>query len=313
MNENLPVGVEDEPRLRRKSRKKIKKAALVAFLSLSVMIGAMAFLLSKGLLPNPFSKSSDAPAATEETPPESTPQNKTDIYSYDKSTVPDGYAAIVPVDITAGANTAEELKPVFGSGAVVVVAAHPFEAYLVKESPFIDDGYEPTGGEFTTARLARFLAEKLMSHGVNAIYLDVGTSSARGSYSAAAKIIGEYMSQNDVCCIIDVHRAALIGEGGEIMRPITQNENGETVAQTSLVSARGGDKFDTRSKNSACLCSAMNALCPRSASAEFCDGVINQNIDAVFFTAEIGSYGNSFDEASRGAEIMALALADLIK
>ena len=230
------------------------------------------------------------------------------IYDFDASSVPEGCAAIKPVDLSGGGESAAPVAPPKKAGRVLVIATHPYEAYTGEIMTYAPGDFSATGGEFTTAKVAEFLASELRRLGVDAEYIDVGVSSACSSYAAAADKIREYAKENEIAAVIDVHRAALIDGDGNILRPIT-SDNGDTVAQTALVAATGGEMFETRLGNAASLAEKMNEKCAGSAFVESRDGVLNQNVDAVFFTAEIGAVGNSFAEAVRVAGVLAAAYA----
>lgn len=305
MNENLPVSTAAEPHLRRKFGKRRKKAAAIIISALLLLSLAGALIMGKDTLSAWLFRRTESDV----TEP---PQSAADVYSYDKSAVPAGYTAIVPADITKDGYDVSAEKPAFGSGVVLVIAAHSYEAYLGEEALYVGEDYSPAGGNFTTARLAEYLASKLRTLGVEAVYLDIGTTSARAAYSEAAKKTAEFMREHDVLCVIDVHRAALTDSDGDIIRPIAPTDGG-TTAQTALVAARGAEGFDTRASNAAYLAGAMNELCPGAATVKFSDGALGQNADAVFFTAEIGACGNFYGEAVRGASLLAEVLANMIK
>jgi len=321
MNENFPVYVGEQPHIRKKPSKTRRRAALVAVIAL-ILVAAAAFLLltDKDSFLSAFVdriRGNDRGLTDGETPKSSesadVPDAERNIYSFDYSAVPENAVAVIPVDMTPVAE--QTFSPVAlprSAGRVLVISTRPFERYLENDAAYVDTEYAFTGVDHTTGGVGEYLASKLKMLGVDAAYFPLETSSAVGAYSAAAAAIAEYMKENDVGYVIDVGRSALIGDGGEVLRPIVSSGDA-IIAQTAIVAAKDGVYFEARGGNAATLAESMNALSPKAAYVEITDGVLNQNTSAVFITARIGACGNTYAEAIGGASVMAEALADLIK
>lgn len=307
MNENLPITAAEEPHIRSKRSASRRRAAFIAVLSI-FLIAAAAVTLAVGkdtFLSSFFGGEKTVKEAEE------TPAAVRGIYDFDFSAVPDGCAAIVPVDLSGAGEKVSAVAPIKAAGQVVVIATHPYEAYAGKIMAYAGDGFSATGGEYTTAKVAGYLASELRRLGIDAVYIDVGAPSARASYALAAEKLGEYMKEAEISAVIDVRRGALVDEKGNILRPITSGGE-DTVAQTGLVAATGGKRYGERRGNAAALAEKMNALCERSALVESREGVLNQDTDAAFFTAEIGAAGNSYAEAIRAATVFAAGYAAMM-
>lgn len=293
MDDNLPIITLDEPHIRSKKATARRHAAIVAALALTLIaLCAVTFAVGKDtFLAGWLNKTAveNAPRAA-------------GIYDFDAAKVPDGCAGIVPVDLSGGGEKAAPVAPVKEAGKVLVIATHPYEAYTGEVMTYAAADFSATGGEYTTAKVADFLASELRRLGIDAEYIDIGVSGGRESYAAAAEKIKKY--DGDVFCVIDVHRAALVDEKGNILRPITKSGD-DTVAQVALVAAKECGKYETRLGNAAALAEKMNGKCERSALVVTKSGVLNQDADAVFFTAEIGSVGNSYAETIRAAAALA--------
>ena len=300
MDDNLPIITLDEPHIRSKKATARRRAAIVAALALTLIaLCAVTFAVGKDtFLAGWLNKTAveNAPRAA-------------GIYDFDAAKVPDGCAGIVPVDLSGGGEKAAPVAPVKAAGKVLVIATHPYEAYTGEVLTYADGGFSATGGEYTTAKVADFLASELRRLGIDAEYIDIEVSGGRASYASAAEKIQKY-DGGDVFCVIDVHRAALVDEKGNILRPITKSGD-DTVAQVALVAANGCGKYETRLGNAAALAEKMNGKCERSAYVATRSGVLNQDADAVFFTAEIGSVGNSYAEAIRAAAALAAGLGEM--
>lgn len=303
MDENLPIITVEEPHIRSK-RSAAKRCAVVisALAATLIALCAVAFVVGKDTF---LSGWLNKKAAVEEAPREA------GIYDFDAAKVPSGCTGIIPVDLSGKSEKIEAIAPSVTAGKVIVIATHPYEAYTGEVTAYADDDFSATGGEYTTAKVAEFLASELRRLGVDAEYVDVGVSSGRESYALAAEKIKNY-DGGDVFCVIDVHRAALVDEKGNILRPIAQSGD-DITAQVALVAAKGCAKYETRLSNAAALAEKMNEKCERSALVASRDGVLNQDADAVFFTAEIGAVGNSCAEAIRAATVLAAGLRELME
>ena len=308
MNDNLPITTAEEPHIRSKMRTLRRRKVFVAALSVA-LIAAAAVTLAVGkdtFLSALFggektvAEAGNAPAAEAK-----------GIYGFDFSAVPEGCAAVMPVDLSGAGEKADAVAPVKAAGKVIVIAAHPYESYTGEITAYAPSDFSATGGEYTTAKVAAFLASELRRLGIDAEYLDDGAQSGCGSSAAAAEKLCEYMKNTAVATVIDVRRGALADGNGNILRPITSGGDG-TVAQTARVAAAGGERYGERLGNAAALAEKMNAICEKSALVESRDGVLNQDTDAVFFTAEIGAAGNSYAEAIRAATLLAAAYAAMM-
>ena len=311
MNENLPVSVGEQTHLRRKKGKTKRRALFFALAALVLLSLAAYLLLTGGKLAKVFENifsggGTDAPS-------QRGAESGNDIYSFDRSVVPDGCSAVLPVDLTKeeGEAFAAVALPK-NAGRVLVISTRPYESYLESAAAYVGNDAEFNGGEYTTGAVAEYLASKLRTLGVDAEYLALETASGVGAYKAAESAIEKYKKENDVGCIIDVGRAVAVGDGGEILRPIIEID-GDIIAQTALVAAKDGKFFDARAGSAAALAEAMNERAEKSAFAVSKDGVRAQNTDEAFITAQIGACGNTYAEAIRAASLFAEAFAELIK
>ncbi|MBR6049858.1 MAG: stage II sporulation protein P [Clostridia bacterium] len=302
MDENLPIITLDEPHIRSKKATARRRAAIVAVLAATLIaLCAVTFAVGKDTF---LSGLLNKKAAAENAP------HVAGIYDFDAAKVPDGCVGIVPVDLSGGGEKVAPIAPVKAAGKVLVISTHPYEAYTGEVMTYASADFSATGGEYTTAKVADFLASELRRLGIDAEYIDVGVSGGRESYAAAAEKIKNY-SGGDVFCVIDVHRAALVDETGNILRPITKSD--DIMAQVALVAAKGCGKYETRLSNAAALAEKMNEKCEKSAIVVTRDGVLNQDVDAVFFTAEIGSVGNGYAEAISAASAFAAGFCEMME
>lgn len=316
MNENLPVALGEEARIRQKKGSAGKKAVAVAVLAVLLIASAVTVLVGKEtFMSRLFEKAqgaSDVKQTDNATSDKAASPEKNDIYSFDKSSVPSGFAAFVPVDITTSGEKFTAVVPEKASGKVVVLSTRPYQAYSDGSLSYADENYAATGGERTTAKVAEFLASELRRRGIDADYLPIDTTTGRDSYASAAEKINEYAKGAEIYCVIDIQRASSVDGDGNILRPICADKD-TIYAQTCFIAAKNGKKYDERASNAASLAEKMNAVLEKSAAVKTRDGVLNQDISPVFFTAEVGACGNSYAEAIRAASVIAKGFSDMIK
>ncbi len=134
-----------------------------------------------------------------------------------------------------------------------------------------------------------------------------------GSYERSRAAVEQYLAEYpSIQIVLDIHRDALIGEDGTVYKAVTEID-GEKVAQVLLVlgSDDGGARHDHWRQNLSLamhLEYRMNTLWPGLArpivlrSSRF-----NQQLTEGSILVEVGSHGNSLDEALRGARHFARA------
>ena len=301
MNENLPVALDAEPHLR-KAKRSARTRAVIAAVCVVLVCAAAATALG---MTGTFSKLFGGAA----TKTDQNTASNSGIYAIDRSSVPGGAYAVVPTDISGKTIKAAALALPKKDGKVVVIATHPYEAYLDSERAYIMP--DSPAGEHTTANIAEYVASALALSGVDAEYLPLDITSARGSYEVAKAELDKYKAEHDVALVIDVHRAANV-INGDVVRMIAERD-GKTLAQTEFIVAADADGAGTAEGYAVTVCGAMNELCKNSAAVSTRNGVLNQNECDVFLTVNIGSAGNSYAEAVRGAGVFAEAVAKSIK
>ena len=282
----------------------------------------------------------------------SQPKEKS-IYDYDVSLVPNGETPIVPMDLSlshlgneyilndtgytpdieALQNTQISFQEEFSyltssnvsSPKVLILHTHGTEAYMKGGAiSYLDTGGElgrSSHTEENVVAVGKALCDALNEAGVSAIqcsYLHDGLQ-YKDSYTRAEETIRTYMEQYpSIVLVIDLHRDAIIRSTGELIRPIAEWEE-KAAAQVMCVvgSDWGGEDCPNWERNLALslqLRERLNDICPNICRpTSLRSSTYNQELAPASLLLEVGSVGNSLEEAIRTAKIIGIALADLIK
>ena len=288
---------------------------------------------------------------TAEDTSEMRPNDEKDLYDFDYSVVPDGSVAIVPADLSLVSygelyidnftgynpdlkklmyaeigerNEVEELsnslKP-----CVLILHTHGTEAYVRDNELY----YTESEREFARSHNSKenviavgsVLADILNRAGISTVHSTVlhDNTQYKDSYARSAATVKKYLeTYPSIELVIDVHRDSIINSNGDIIKPIIWADDQECAQVKCVVgSSWSGEKYDHWEKNLSLalkLRSALNQkyinLC-RPVSLE--STAYNQNIAPYSITLEIGSSGNSLEEAMCAANAVGEILSELIK
>lgn len=310
MNGDLPVCTFDEAHIRKK-RKRYDKKAVVLMLCALCLIGAAAVMILKyDILFSDKPKNDGSDILHDQSGNASDVPDSGSIYSFDMSMVKDGETPVLPVDIVSLHNSYIVAPLDISTSSVLIVATNSSEAYLSHSMSSLAEDALPFGGEYTVGTLGEHIANELCRLGINARYLEVGSSSRRGSSAAARAAVASYLDENDVTLIIDVRRGALIGDGGEILRPITSLGD-DILAQMRLVVSQRIDDANERYARAACISNAVSKHCNDAIFIDTVSATLNQDLSSALLTIEIGSCGNTYDEALAAANVLCRAISSV--
>ncbi len=214
--------------------------------------------------------------------------------------------------------------PQFLSGdfSVLIVHTHTTESY----TPSQKFNYAPTDTERTTdknfnmVRVGEEIKSVLEANGIR-VYHDTAINdhpSYSGSYNKSAKAIENYIKKDpSIKIVLDVHRDAIVGKDGEKIKH-TAKIDGEDAAKIMLVvgSNQSGLAHDNWKDNlsfAAQLQSHTESLYPNLCRPiNFRSQRFNQQLAPAGVIVEVGTNGNTLDEAILGARYFAVALSDFI-
>jgi len=229
----------------------------------------------------------------------------------------------VDLAAVAAGGTTLSFGPAAEGPQVLIMHTHGTES-------FARDGTEPyteTGTAHTTdssyniIRVGEEIARIFEEMGISVLHdTEIYDYPAyNGSYdrskAAVQAILEKYPT---VQMVLDVHRDALVGEDGTIYKPVVEVD-GEKTAQVMLLvgSDDGGAEFPDWTEHLALameIQEQMNSLWPGLArpitlrTARF-----NQQLTKGSLLVEVGSHGNTLEEAVNGARLFARAAGMVIK
>ena len=222
----------------------------------------------------------------------------------------------LPLDVAALASAQLELTLPEEGPQVLIMHTHGSEAY----TPDGEDVYTPSGECRTTdqthsvVRVGEEIAQVLTEMGLSVIHDTelYDYPEYNGSYDRSLAAVETYLERYPtIKVVMDVHRDALIGEDGTIYKPIT-TINGEKCAQVMLV--MGSDAKYTHPEWQQNLSLAvkiqkeMNTLWPTLARPiGLRENRYNQQLTTGSLLVEVGSHGNTLQEALAAARMFARA------
>jgi stage II sporulation protein P len=141
----------------------------------------------------------------------------------------------------------------------------------------------------------------------------------KDSYANAAETIKKYLEKYpSIELVIDVHRDAVIKSSGEVVKAVTEVD-GKAAAQVMCVVGTdfGGEECPRWEDNLSLALKLRSAL--NDSYENICRPVTlksstyNQEFSKYSILLEIGTSGNSLEEAKISAELVAQAISDLLK
>lgn len=210
-----------------------------------------------------------------------------------------------------------------GTPLVLIVHTHGSESYLQTGYDFYspDETFRSLDESETVVHIGDKLAEKLNSLGINTIHdrkmYDQTDFNKSYNYSRVG-IIDALEKYPTIKYVIDLHRDSVFDSDGNNIKPLT-NINGEDCAQLMLVVGtneagavhpnwRDNLTFATH------LQDKMNTLFPTLARPiNLRTSAFNQALATGSVLLEVGSCGNTIEEAENAISLFAEAYAGLIK
>lgn len=278
------------------------------------------------------------------------PEKEKDLYEYDFSAIPDGHMPIVPHDLSfyeKGAsyifnstgfivdtkallernlsreNNFEQLA-ISNSPKVLIVHTHGSEAYSRDgQLSYYYDGNDFMRSDDTNKNvvsLGEYLAEQLNAKGISTVHCSVMHDNVqyKDSFSRSEATIREYLIKYpSINLVIDLHRDNIINSEEHIIRPVTLVD-GKPTAQVKCTvgSSWGGEECPNWQRNLSLaikLREKLNASYKNICRPpELSTLTYNQELSPYSMLIEIGSCGNSLEEAQRAVEYLSEALTELI-
>ena len=215
-----------------------------------------------------------------------------------------------------------QLKSSSEGPQVLIIHTHGSEAY----HPEGGDVYTATGEARTTdvnynmVRVGNELQKVLEDNGISVVHDTTlyDYPSYKGSYERSIVSVRNYLAKYPtIRVVLDMHRDALVGSNGAIYKPVT-NIDGEQVAQMMIVlgSNDGGLSHPNWKENvrfAIWLQKRLNEDYPTLARPmSLRTSRYNQQLSTGSILVEMGSHGNSLQEALGTARLLGTSLSSLL-
>ena len=272
------------------------------------------------------------------------------LYDFDYSAIPDGSRAIIPVDLSLisygdlyvnnstgySPDLSELLYAELGDGdkleslsagapLVLVIHTHGTEAYSPRGATYYtEDGRELARShdpKESVIAAGSVLVDVLNKAGIPTVHSTVLHDGVqyKDAYARSGETIKKYLeTYPSIKLVIDLHRDSIVNSQGDILRPVTIAE-GERCAQIKCTvgSSWAGEKYDSWERNLSLALKLRKLLNDKYTNIcrpiDLKETAYNQELSAYSVFVEIGSSGNSLDEAMYASELLAKSLVELIK
>lgn len=205
---------------------------------------------------------------------------------------------------------------------VLIVHTHGTESYLPEGVDYYNaaETFRSHEEDKTVVAVGTTLADKLNEIGIVTVHdttmydKDDFKSAYSKSKAAVMKILAQYPS---IKYVIDLHRDAVFTSSGQNQKPLTELDGKKTAQLMFVVGTNeGGANHPNWKKNLTVATilqerinedypTLMRPICLRSAS-------FNQQLSVGSMLLEVGSCGNTIEEAKNAVALFATAFADMI-
>ena len=268
-----------------------------------------------------------------------------ELYAHDAAAVPQGMIPIVPMDLSLSAygeafhyndtsyrltlsdlpqsDRAIPASAAAGEVSVLILHTHATEGYSEEGATYYDPATvlaraeKPSDGVIAVGQV---IADILNEQGIVTLHSTTlhDAESYKDSYSRSAQTVREYLAKYpSIRLVIDVHRDSIMTSGDQLVRAVTVAE-GEATAQVMCVvgSDASGAAYANWQENLALAVRLRQGLNERYGN--LCRPVYikksayNQQYAPASLLLEIGSSGNSLEEAKRAAALVAAELLEML-
>lgn len=203
---------------------------------------------------------------------------------------------------------------------VLILHTHGTESYSQNgESYQADTPFRTQDSSQNVVAVGRVLADELNLRGIETLHCEImhDAEDYNSSYALARRSIEDYLEKYpSIRYIIDLHRDAIIRSDQSMVAPAIDTPDGR-AAQVMLVvgtDAYGADHPDWQDNlNIACkLQSRLNAEFSLARPINLRGASFNEQFRAGSMLLEVGSCGNTLEEAKTAVRLFAAAFADML-
>ena len=207
---------------------------------------------------------------------------------------------------------------------VLIIHTHTRESYLQEGVSYVEGELSAqtfaVSADENVVAVGRALYERLSERGIPTLHCTVDhmhDGMLQGAYDRAAQSIESYRKlYPSIQLVIDLHRDAVLTADGEYIKSAAASNDGLAQIMPVVGSDRNGTKFSHWEDNLALAVQLRRVL--NAAEEGICRPVYirsssyNQELAPYALLLEIGTGGNSLEEAKRTARILGDALAQLL-
>ena len=286
---------------------------------------AVLLYLETGYLVRPVAaKPAPAPAETIQNPPEPQPTEPTETEPEISLELQDAQLveinAVCGYDVDISALLQQPLKWTLQteSPAVLILHTHGTESYQKTENYTESSSYRTLDNGYNVVSIGEEVARILEAAGITVLHDKTlyDYPSYNDSYNNARTAIRKALEENpSISLVLDIHRDAVEKNGKQMRFAVTRGE--ESVAQIMMVvgSDAGGLKHPDWPENMSLavkLHAHLEKLCPGICRPiSFRKQRFNQDLSAGALIVEVGSAGNTRQEALAAAKLLAQAVLEL--
>lgn len=209
-----------------------------------------------------------------------------------------------------------------GEPQVLIVHTHATESYLLHDENYYteNDTSRSTNNEYNMVALGKIVSDRLNAAGIVTIHdtTQHDNPSYNESYDRAAQTISNYTKKYpSIKIVIDLHRDAIAANDTDKVK-VTTEIDGKKAAQIMLVmGSQSGNvtnfpNWKENLKLATKLQQTVEVMYPSLArSIHFMSKNYNESLTTGSMLIEIGTDGNTLDEAKYSAELLSNALISL--
>lgn len=215
------------------------------------------------------------------------------------------------------------LKTEAGQPAVLIFHSHTSEAYAIVDRDCYDPGFTAHSNDpaRNVVRVGDEIAHTLEQAGYTVIHDTViHDTDYTGSYPHSRKTLEQYLEQYpNLQILLDIHRDSIDLEDGTKMRPVA-TVNGKQAAQLMIISGAEEGKvtdFPHWEENLRFALQLQKKLAEKYPGLMrpllFSQRKYNMDLTRCSLLIEVGSEGNTLEEACYSGRLLAAALAELME
>ena len=202
---------------------------------------------------------------------------------------------------------------------ILIMHTHTTESYEIKEKDYFDNEYtsrsdDPRNG---VVAVGAAIAEELSAAGISVIHDGtIHDDQYSGAYSRSLETVEKILSEYPtIKIVLDIHRDA-IEDSGSRVSAVTEI-NGQKAAQVMIISAADDGTYDIPEylENFHFACAFQQAIessyptLTRPVLFQYCH--YNQHVTTGSLLIEIGSHGNTIDQAVYSGHLVGKSLAKM--